>query len=60
MSLGAASVSSNLWDVLGYSGRGPGPVGGVSDNRGTLFGGPVKGILVDLRSKRGTPILGHA
>ena len=32
---------------------------GVSENRGTLFGGPFKGILFYLGYQRGTPILGN-
>ena len=33
---------------------------GVSENRGTLFGGPFKGILFYLGCKRDTPVLGNA
>ena len=34
--------------------------GGIdSENRGTVLGGPFKGILLYLGQKRGTPILGN-
>ena len=33
---------------------------GISEKRGTLFGGPFKGILFYLGYRRGTPILRNA
>ena len=50
---GTQAPAEGLWSLLDSESM------GVSENRGTLSGGPFKGILVYLGYNRGTPILGN-